>query len=90
MLAGGGAAPTPTVDIDAIARDVIAGKYGNGVGAQAPPGFQLRRRAAQSERAALVTREDLAWGVGVGLAAALLVVMLPLLPAIWLLGKIDL
>lgn len=30
MLASGGTAPTPTVDIDAIARDVIAGKCDNG------------------------------------------------------------
>lgn len=55
--------------------------------AQSTPGVQLQRRAAQGERAALMTREDLVWGVGVALAAALLVAMLPLLPAIWLLEK---
>lgn len=36
-----------------------------------------------------MTREDVGWGLGVALAVVLLVVALPLVPLLWLAGRLD-
>lgn len=36
-----------------------------------------------------MTREDVGWGVGVALSVVLLVVALPLVPLLWLAGRLD-
>lgn len=36
-----------------------------------------------------MTREDARWGVGVVLSVVLLVVALPLVPLLWLAGRLD-
>lgn len=36
-----------------------------------------------------MTREDLAWGLATALALLLCVAVLPFLPLLWLMGKLD-
>lgn len=36
-----------------------------------------------------MTREDVAWGVATALAVLLCLVMLPFVPLLWLVGKLD-
>lgn len=58
-------------------------------GAQAPPGESLRRRAGARERDPVVTREDARWGVATALAVLLCLGALPLVPLLWLAGRLD-
>lgn len=56
---------------------------------KAPPGLALRRRAGPRERDPVVTREDARWGVATALAVLLRLDALPLVPLLWLAGRLD-
>ncbi|WP_417295957.1 hypothetical protein [Ellagibacter isourolithinifaciens] len=77
-----------STDIGVLARAVIHGDYGNGA-EQAPPGEPLRRRAGTRERDPVVTREDVVWSVATALAVLLCLGMLPFLPLLWLIERLD-
>ncbi len=45
--------------------------------------------AGPRERDPAVTREDVCWGVGTVLAVLLCLGMLPFVPLLWLVGRLD-